>query len=310
VTFAEALAEGRAALQKSGADSPALDARLLLADASGLDAAALIARRGDTLPSLAYRTFKDHLTRRERGEPVARIFGAAEFFGLRLKLGPATLVPRPETETLVELVLAEARSGFKPNVSICDLGTGSGAIAIALLSELPQAHAVATDIAEASLSVAMLNAEQQGMRSRITFLKAAFADPLAGPFDIVVSNPPYIRSGVIPALAREVREYDPRVALDGGPDGLAAYRSILAQAPELVSDRGILALEIGYDQGESVAALCRGAGLGEVVIHRDLAGHERVVMARKSVSRTNWQGSKKPLGKVRRFGLASARKPE
>lgn len=287
MTYAEALSEGRAALQKSGAESPALDARLLLAHAAGLDAAALIARGNDELPGLAKQAFKNHLKRREEGEPVARIFGEAEFFGLRLKLGPATLIPRPETETLVEVVLAEARSCFPPDVSICDLGTGSGAIAIALLSQLPKACATATDISEDALSIAMLNAGQHGVRSRMTFRRAAFGEPLDGPFDIVVSNPPYIRSDVIGTLAREVREHDPRVALDGGLDGLAAYRAILKNAKELFAEGGILALEIGYDQGESVAALCSEAGLGNVATHRDLAGRERVVMARKGALGAN-----------------------
>lgn len=280
MTYAEALAEGRAALRASGAESPALDARLLLANASGLDAAALIARGNDELPGLAYEAFQNRLKRRKQGEPVARIFGEAEFFGLRLKLGPATLIPRPETETLVELVLAEARSRFPPSVNICDLGTGSGAIAIALLMELPEARAISTDISEDALSIAMLNAEQHGVRSRMTFRKAAFGEALDEQFDIVVSNPPYIRSDVIPTLAREVCEHDPLAALDGGPDGLAAYRAILRNAPELICDGGILALEIGYDQRESVAALCRDAGLADVAIEKDLGGRERVVVAR------------------------------
>jgi release factor glutamine methyltransferase len=287
VTYAEALSEGRAALQASGVESPALDARLLLAHAADLDAAALIARSNEELPALAHRAFANHLRRREKGEPVARIFGEAEFYGLRLKLGPATLIPRPETETLVELVLAEARNRFPPNVSICDLGTGSGAIAIALLTELPEAHATATDISEEALSIAMLNAERHGVRSRMMFRRAAFGEALEGPFDIVVSNPPYIRSDVIATLAREVRDHDPRAALDGGPDGLAAYRAILAHAPELLHDGGILALEIGYDQSESVAALCREAGFGQVAAYPDLAGRERVVMARKGVLEAN-----------------------
>jgi release factor glutamine methyltransferase len=269
--------------------------------------AALISRSGDPLPALAYSTFRHHLSRREQGEPVARILGEAEFFGLRLRLGPTVLVPRPETETLVELVLAAARTSFGRQVSICDLGTGSGAIAIALLSELPEARAVATDISEDALSIAMLNAKQHGVHSRLTLRRADFGEAIGGPFDIVVSNPPYIRTEVIGTLDREVREYDPQMALDGGPDGLAAYRAILAQAGELIAPGGLLAFEIGHDQGRSVATLCGDAHLSEVAIHEDLAGRERVVMARKGVSGAIPEATKKPLGNVRRFRLASAR---
>jgi len=174
-TYGAALAEGRAALERGGIESPALDARLLLAEAAGVDMAALIARSGDVLPDLARAAFKDHLKRRRNGEPVARILGEAEFYGLRLGLNAQTLVPRPETETLVEMVLAEARHRFPPPLSICDLGTGSGAIAIALLSELTEAHAVASDISEGALSMAMLNAERHGVRPRMTFRVVDFA---------------------------------------------------------------------------------------------------------------------------------------
>jgi len=283
-TYGAALAEARAALQGGGIESAALDARLLLADASGLDAAALIARSGDALPPLAEEAFENHLRRRRLGEPVARILGEAEFWGLRLQLNSDTLVPRPETETLVEAVLAEARQNFPPALRICDLGTGSGAIAVALLSELSEARAVVTEISEGALSMAMLNAERNGVRSRMTFHLADFASETEeGPFDIVVSNPPYIRSEEIAGLQREVREHDPRRALDGGPNGLGAYRAILGNVGELLAKDGLVALEIGYDQGNAVADLCRGAGLVDTRIKEDLGGRDRVVLARARI---------------------------
>jgi release factor glutamine methyltransferase len=297
MTYGEALAEGRAALERSGVASPALDARLLLAAASGVDMAALIAGSGDALPELAHATFEDHLRRRVEGEPVARIVGETEFWGLRIGLNAATLVPRPDTETLVEAVLQEARRGFPPDITICDLGTGSGAIAIALLRELPRAHAVATDISEEALSMARANAERLGVLPRLNLRKTSFTEGPDGPFDVVVCNPPYIRSDVIPTLEREVR-FDPRAALDGGPDGLAAYRAILARVEELVGKGGLLAFEVGHDQSESVSALCRAAGLSGVTIVKDLAGMSRVVMARQSLSEAIPEAPKKALGKV------------
>lgn len=289
MTYGAALAEGRVTLERSGAESAALDARLLLADAAGIDMAAMIARSADELPDLAVRTFRGHLSRRQCGEPVARIVGEAEFYGLRFWLSPETLVPRPETETLVDVVLAEARLRFPPGVTICDLGTGSGAIAIALLTHLPEARAVATDTSEGALATAAKNAERHGVRSRVTFRSADFSDGPDGPFDIVVSNPPYIRSDEIAGLAPDVRCYDPRLALDGGADGFAAYRAILGGIDRLLSRGGTLAFEIGHDQGDAVARLCRGAGLADVRTHTDLGGRDRVVVACTGISGA-WEG--------------------
>ena len=279
ITFGEALAEGRATLKWRWIENPGLDARLLLADAAGLDMAAVIARDRDELPDLEYASYKDHLMRRRRGEPVARILGEAEFFGRAFKLSPSTLVPRPETEILVQVVLKEARERFPPDVSICDLGTGTGAIAITLLSEMREARAFVTDIEEGALFMAIANAERHGVKSRMTFRRMDFAVGPDGPFDIVVSNPPYIKSADIDGLEPQVRIYGPRRAIDGGADGLAAYRVIVARSDTLLSSGGLIAFEIGYDQGESVAALCAQAGLCDVRVERDMAGLDRVVLA-------------------------------
>ncbi len=295
MTFREALARGRAALaSRAGARS---DARLILAAAAGIDMAALVARGDEMIPVVAKSRFDTYLKRRAAGEAVARILGEAEFWGLALKLNAATLVPRPDTETLVEAALEAARQ-MPPTVTICDLGTGSGAVAIALLTELPSARAVATDISVEALQIARENATAHGVANRIRFEQADFAEGPEGAFDIVVSNPPYIRTAAIADLPVEVREHDPHAALDGGADGLDAYRAILSRHGSLVAPGGFLALEVGYDQGESVASLCRRAGLLEVVVRRDLAGHGRVVIANETLSGTNRKAAKKALGKV------------
>jgi release factor glutamine methyltransferase len=278
-TYRAALSEGRAALAGSGIETAALDARLLLARAAGVDMAALVARDSEPLSALASDTFRDHIKRRRSGEPVARILGEAEFWSLRFLLNSATLVPRPETETVVEAVLDQAREDFPPTVRICDLGTGSGAIVIALLKELPQAQAVATDISREALAAAASNAERHGVRSRVTFRLTDFSEGPEGPFDIVVSNPPYIRSEEIFSLQKEVRKHDPILSLDGGPDGLDAFRAILGRVDLLLSKGGLIAFEIGHDQGEGVANLCREAGLREVSIGKDLGGRDRVILA-------------------------------
>ena len=281
MTYAAALSGARERLRRAGVASPALDARLLLSAAAGIDTSVLIARSGDELPSLAEQQFCAHLTRRMAGEPVARILGEKEFWGLPFLLHEATLVPRPETETLVAAVLAEARGRFPPDLTICDLGTGSGAILLALLSELPEARGTATDISEEALGTARRNAERLGLATRERFHLGDFAEGPSGPFHVVVTNPPYVRSGDIDGLAREVRDHDPRRALDGGADGLAAYRTILGRSSELLLADGLLAMEVGHDQSEDVAALSRAAGLRDVAILRDLAGLGRVVTGRK-----------------------------
>jgi release factor glutamine methyltransferase len=297
-TYGAALAAGRKALESGGVENAALDARLLLSAAAGLDMAALIARDRDPLPSLAAAAFNAQLKRRLLGEPVARILGEKEFWGLPFLVNEATLVPRPETETLVEAVLDEARRrAFAPGLTICDLGTGSGAILIALLTELPQARGVATDISAPALDIARRNAEQLGLAARIAFRHADFAEGPDGPFDVIVTNPPYIRSKAIAGLQGEVRNYDPILALDGGSDGLSAYRSILARAPASLAKGGFLALEIGHDQSAEISEMCEGAGFGDVAFRCDLAGVKRVVIASVIMPESRPGVSKKHLEK-------------
>ncbi len=280
-TYGAALARGRARLAEAGVESAELDARVLLAAATDLDGATLIGRSGEPVSPSCASVFDDHVMRRLTGEPVARILGHKEFWGLRVGVGPGVLVPRPETETLVDAVLQDVTRRGLSTLSICDLGTGSGAIVIALLHELPKARGVGVDISADALAVASSNADMQGVGDRVTFVAGDFAQAPNEAFDVVVSNPPYVRRDVLAKLPTEVRDFDPTLALDGGQDGLAAYRVILARAASLVAAGGVLAMEVGFDQGDSVASMCREAGLKDVQTHPDLAGVPRVVMARR-----------------------------
>jgi release factor glutamine methyltransferase len=297
-TYGEALSEARAALRAANIEDAGVDARLLLSAVTGLSAAGLISSDRDALSKLALERFRSHIGRRLAGEPVARILDGVEFWGLHIRLNAATLIPRPDTEILVEAALEEARKSLPADITICDLGTGAGAIAIALLRELPEAHAVATDISAEALAMARENAERLGVLPRLALERSSFADGPKGSFDMVLANPPYIPRDAIEELQREVRDHDPHTALDGGPDGLDAYRAILARAGTLVSRRGFLAFEVGYDQADSVMTLCRQAGLANVTKVRDLVGRWRVVLGRGSGSESAREGSKKALGKV------------
>jgi release factor glutamine methyltransferase len=266
-------------LRDRGFDSPDLDARLLVGHALGLDHAALVAHSARPLTPAEIEALDAALTRRLAHEPVTRILGTREFWSLPLRITPDVLVPRPETETVVEAVLAVAERG-RP-ARIADLGVGSGAILLALLSELPDAIGIGTDRDPDALGVARDNARRLGLATRAGFVACDFGTAVAGGCDIVVSNPPYIPTRDIATLAPDVRDYDPRAALDGGADGLAAYRAIAADAPRLLAAGGWLAVEIGIGQDEAVAALLAARGLAVDAPRRDLAGCPRVVMGRR-----------------------------
>ena len=284
-TVGAALAAARRSLTDAGKGEPNLDARLLLSAASGLGVTALLGGPEKLLDEDADHRFQDYVARRLAGEPVARILGSKEFWGLPFRLNAATLEPRPDTETLVEVALDLARVlGEGGPITVCDLGTGTGAIAIALLTELPGATAVAVDISAEAVATARRNAEALGVADRISFRVGDFAEVPDGRFDLVVSNPPYVESSGIAALPPEVRLHDPHAALDGGADGLDAYRTIAARADALLSARGMLALEVGHGQAASVAGLCRDAGLEVHRIAPDLAGIQRVVVAGRHVA--------------------------
>ena len=227
---------------------------------------------------------EDFTRRRLAGEPVARILGAKEFWGLPLQLSAATLVPRPDTETVVELALEMLRAEPDPKrrLRIADIGTGSGAILLALLSELPDAFGVGTDISVTALRTASSNAARLGFASRAAFVACDYAAALSEPFDLMVSNPPYIRSADIASLAIEVRDHDPIVALDGGADGLDAYRQLIPQAARRLAQGGVLVVEAGHDQSGDIGELMTAAGLTqERPPKADLAGIRRAVAGRK-----------------------------
>jgi release factor glutamine methyltransferase len=271
------------ALFKSSAiDSAELDARMLVGAALGLDLTGVIAAASRLLTEDESIRLEDFARRRLAAEPVARILGVKEFWGLRLNLSAATLVPRPDTETVVELALEMLRAAPKSTRwRIADIGTGSGAILLALLSELPDGYGVGTDISVAALRTANANAARLGLTPRVGFVACDYAAALSETFDLIVSNPPYIRAADIAGLASEVRDHDPHGALDGGPDGLDAYRTLIPQAARLLAPRGALVVEAGQGQSSHIEALMTAAGLTlERPPKTDLAGIPRAVAGR------------------------------
>jgi release factor glutamine methyltransferase len=266
----------------AGLDSPDLDSRILIGHALGLDHAALAAAATRRLGADEESAIAALASRRLTGEPVARILGYKEFWSLPLRIDAATLVPRPETETVVEAALAAVDSGGPRSreLRIADLGTGSGALILALLSELPNTFGIGTDTSAKALVVARDNARRLAL-SRARFIACNMAAALRGPFDAIVSNPPYIASGDIAALAPDVRDFDPHLALDGGTDGLSFYRAIAAAVPTLLMPGGVLVVELGIGQAEPVAHLFAAAGLAPSPPHPDLNGTPRALVARK-----------------------------
>jgi release factor glutamine methyltransferase len=273
-----------ARLRTGAIDSAELDARILVGAALGLDLTGVIAAAARSVTVAEATRLEDFARRRLSGEPVARILGTREFWGLPLQLSAATLVPRPDTETVVELAL-EMLQAPRPLIHqsrIADIGTGSGAILLALLSELPEACGIGTDISVAALQTARANAARLGLASRAAFVVCDYAAALADSFDLIVSNPPYIRSAEIADLAMEVRDHDPHQALDGGIDGLNAYRALIPQAARLLKPGGALVVEAGLGQSRDIGELMTAAGLTlERPAKADLAGIRRAVGSRK-----------------------------
>jgi len=264
-------------------ESAGLDARTLMCAALGLDLTGLITSAARGLTSAEADRLEGFVVRRLSGEPVARIVGTKEFWGLPLKLSAATLVPRPDTETVVEFALEILRKPTSPRKPrILDIGTGSGAILLALAHEIPDALSIGTDISLEALRTAQRNAADLGLAPRAAFVACNFAEALSGSFDLIVSNPPYIRSADIADLATEVRDHDPRAALDGGADGLDAYRALIPQAASLLAPGGALIVEAGQGQGGPIEALMTAAGLPpELGAKSDLAGISRAIAGLK-----------------------------
>lgn len=278
-TLAQAEAKLTAAFRAAGIDTPALDARLLLQAPLGLDRAALRQAEGRPLSEPEAAILNQDAERRIRREALAVILGEKEFWSLPFSVTADTLVPRPDTETVVEAALAALQGRAAPQIA--DLGTGTGAILLSLLSERQDAFGLGVDISIAALRVAQGNAQRLSLAARAKFVRADFASALAPRrFDLIVSNPPYIAAADIARLEAEVR-HEPRLALDGGTDGLTAYRAIAAQAPSALAPGGALVLEIGATQAEAVTAIFKGAGLAlaDGPIH-DLGNNPRALVFR------------------------------
>jgi release factor glutamine methyltransferase len=273
-------AEVRASLRIADFDDPAQEARILVGGLLDLSAAGLMSRGRDVVaPELAAKV-RAALARRLAREPLHRILGARAFYGLTLSLSPGTLEPRPDTETLVEAMLphvraAVARSG---HCRILDLGTGTGAICLALLDAVREATGTGVDLSEDALATAAMNAERHGLSTRFTTVTSNWLENVEGRYDIIVSNPPYIRSSIIKTLDPEVRLHDPALALDGGKDGLEAYRIIARDSAAFLEQGGVLGLEIGYDQKDSVTALFQAQGFVSIGFLLDLSGNDRVLV--------------------------------
>lgn len=278
-TAGAALARARAALQAVGIDSAALDARLLVATAMGAALETVIAWPERMLAPEAAGRLEALLRRRVAREPMAYILGRREFWSLDFMVTPATLTPRPDSETLVAAVLDQVPDRRAP-LRLVDFGAGTGCLLLALVSELPGASGLGVDYDPAALQVARANAAQLGLAARVQFVQGEWGRSLTGAFDLVISNPPYIATGELGELAPELR-YEPRLALDGGEDGLMAYRALIPDAARLLRAGGLLALEVGAGQAPGVGELLVAAGLAPLGSRRDLAGIERCVLARR-----------------------------
>ena len=266
----------RTRFAESGLATPDLDARILMRHFLDLTDADLITGQGT--PSATQLTaLEAAIARRLAGEPVSRILGYREFWGMRFKITPDTLDPRPDTERLVEMAIESLRD--QPPCRILDLGTGSGCILLALLKEFPQASGIGLDINPGAVDVSRENMENNGLSGRATFYVSDWTDSLpdSGPFDLIVSNPPYIPESHIESLSREVRNHDPILALVGGADGLDAYKIIITEIKKLLSPQGICLFEIGQNQDADVGRLVEEAGLTVRRIGADLSGILRVL---------------------------------
>lgn len=273
-----------ARLQAAGIEAAELDARLLVGATLRLDLTGMITQGARQLTAVETSQLEQFAQRRLAGEPVARILGTREFWGLPFRLSEATLVPRPDTETVVELALEIARElpMAGRTLRIADIGTGSGAILLALLHDIPDAFGVGTDISLMALRTARDNAAALGLAGRAAFVACRYAAALAGPFELIVSNPPYIRAADIAGLSREVRDYDPHLALDGGIDGFDAYRALIPEAAQRLAPGGALIVEAGEGQADGIATLMAAAALvPQKPPKADLAGIPRAVAARK-----------------------------
>lgn len=263
-------------LAAAGVPDPVRDVRLLLRWASGLDAAELSATLAEPPAAAERAAFGDAVARRSRREPVSHITGQRLFWGRAFRVTSAVLDPRPETETLVAAALEAG-----PFARIADLGTGSGCLLATLLAEWPEATGIGVDCSAEALDIAAANLRAIGVAARAELRPGNWLDGIAERFDLIVSNPPYLAEAEIAALAPEVREHEPRVALTPGGDGLDAYRAIARAAPDHLTGDGCLMLEIGPDQAARVRALLTAAGFGSIAVLVDMDGRDRTIISRR-----------------------------
>jgi release factor glutamine methyltransferase len=284
-TVGSALRQWTAQLARCGVEGAGADVRRLVAAALDIPAARVLGEPERVLTPAELATLTRHVARRARREPVSRILGQRDFYGRTFTISPATLDPRPESETLIEAAIGLVREeGWaQRELRILDVGTGSGCLLLTLLAELEGARGTGTDVSAAALAVARANAERLGVADRASWLEADALETVSGPFHMLVSNPPYVRSDDIAQLEPEVCIFDPAVALDGGVDGLAVYQHLAPRVAAVVPD-GWVVMEVGYDQADAVAAIfTEGLGrasVGGPRIYRDVAGERRCVAVR------------------------------
>lgn len=276
-TWRDMMRDASARLAGAGVENAPRDVRLLMAHALGVEPVEVILRETDSIDVIGLTAFEEAVQRRLQGEPVSRIRGWREFYGRRFSVTPDVLDPRPETELLVEQGLKRLPDGGR----MLDLGTGSGCILISVLAERADATGTGLDISPGALDVARANAAALGVSGRAAFIEGGWGDVSGGPFDLALSNPPYIPEADIAGLAKDVRGYDPRAALTPGGDGLDPYRLILDAMPGWLKPGGCIGFEFGIEQASAVTMLMRQAGLIEVEVLRDLAGIERAAFGRR-----------------------------
>jgi release factor glutamine methyltransferase len=262
-----------------GIENPAREARISLCAASGLSQVDLIVDPRKPLESAAQR-IEEFAARRAAGEPLSRILGRREFWGLTFAISPEVLDPRPETETVIETAIRIFGDRRNERLRILDVGVGAGALLCALIAEFPASSGVGVDVSPCAADAARGNVEACGVSGRAEIRVGCWMRDLEGPFDLIVSNPPYIATADLPWLPREVRDFDPWIALDGGFDGLAAYREIMPGSRSLLAPRGRLIVETGARQAADVIAIAKRCGFAEAIAYKDLAGFDRVVAAR------------------------------
>lgn len=283
VTLEMLFAQARARLLEAHIGEAALDARVLLCGLLGLSATRFVSDGSEPVAAEDVARVRAAVERRAAHEPVHRILGAREFYGIELAMSAETLEPRPDTEALVELLLPSVQAivAQSRTCRILDLGTGTGAICLALLHAVPEATGTATDLSEGALVVAQANARTLGLDGRFRTIHSDWFGSVDGIYDVIASNPPYIRTAIVETLAPEVRDHDPALALDGGIDGLAGYRAIAEGCQARLSPGGVVGVEIGYDQREPVTALFTGQGMALVSRSTDLGGNDRALLFAK-----------------------------